>query len=313
MSFEIALTVIIGVAIVFLVLSFMSGLYMFNVALLPKSPKNILKKKKKDVPDEIKAFYEESYSWALDNTNSIWSITTFDDLKLKARYIKGPNTHIWVILLHGYTSEGWHMAGFAEQYLKNGFSILMPDLRAHGQSEGQHVTMGYYESVDVIEWIYEIIRKDPKAQIVLHGISMGAATAMMVTGEDLPEQVKCVIEDCGYTSLWEEYKYYIRKNYKLPTFPVLYAANIISSARIKVDFNEVSPLEAVKCSKIPTLFIHGDQDTLVPFYMLDTLYENAACEKDKLVIPGAAHGEASSKDSDTYNKKVSEFIKKYIN
>lgn len=75
------------------------------------------------------------------------------------------------------------MAQFAKQYYKAGFNILMPDLRGHGDSEGQYTTMGYYESVDVIDWIKEIIKKDPDALIVLHGISMGAATVMLTTGK----------------------------------------------------------------------------------------------------------------------------------
>ncbi|HOD93385.1 MAG TPA: alpha/beta hydrolase [Clostridia bacterium] len=313
MGFEIILAVVIIFIIIFSVLSYIAGLFMFNVTMLPKSPKNIFRKKDKDMTEQMKAFHESSKKWVDENTASIWSLTTYDNLLLKARYIKGENTDKWVILVHGYTAVGWHMAEFAKAYKKMGYNILIPDLRGHGESQGLYVTMGYYDSVDIIEWIYEIIKDNIKAKIVLHGISMGAATVMLVTGEDLTEHVKCVIEDCGYTCVWEIFRYNMRRMFKLPAFPILYAANIISSAKIKMDFKEVSPIKAVKKSNTPTLFIHGDADELVPFYMLDKLYESAACEKEKLVIKGAAHGESSMKEPDTYYEKVSGFIAKYLN
>jgi hypothetical protein len=205
------------------------------------------------------------------------------------------------------------MAQFAKQYYETGFNILMPDLRGHGDSEGQYATMGYYDSVDIIGWISQIIKKDSDAKIVLHGISMGAATVMLTTGEDLSNHVKCAIEDCGYTSVWDIFSYNMKRFFKLPAFPVLYVSNIISRARVRMDFKQASPLNAVKKSKTPTLFIHGDADQLVPFYMLEPLYDNAACEKDILVVKGAEHGASSAKEPDVYHKKVSEFISKYLN
>ncbi len=313
MGFEIILTVILIVVIVLFVLSFIGGFIMFDLTLKPKSDKNIFKKKEKDITNEQKQLHEKLLSWTNDNMDSVWNISTFDNLNLKARYFKGTAEHKWVIVVHGYTSVGWHMSAFAKEYLSKGYSVLMPDLRGHGISEGEYATMGYYDSVDIIEWIYEIIKKDPEACIVLHGVSMGAATVMMVTGEDIPVHVKCVIEDCGYTSVWEVFKHNMKRMFKLPAFPILYTANIISSAKIKMDFKEVSPLKAVSNSKTPILFIHGDQDVLVPFKMLNILYENASCEKDYLVIKGAVHGEASAKEPDTYYEKVSGFIDKYIN
>ncbi|MFA5340380.1 MAG: alpha/beta hydrolase [Clostridia bacterium] len=312
MGFDIILTVVILVVIVFSVLSFIAGLIMFKVTLLPKSDRNAFRKKDKDMTEQMKVFHELSKQWIDENTDSTWNLNTFDNLNLSARYITGNNEHKWVILVHGYTSVGWHMAPFAKEYYKMGYNILIPDLRGHGESEGQFATMGYYDSVDIIEWIYEIIKADVNAKIVLHGISMGAATVMLATGEDLSGHVRCAIEDCGYTSVWEVFSHNMKRMFKLPAFPILYAANVISSAKIKMDFKEVSPLDAVKKSRTPTLFIHGDKDVLVPFNMLDRLYDNASCQKDKLVIRNAIHGESSSKEPDTYYEKVSGFIANYI-
>lgn len=312
MGFEIILSVVIIVISIFFILSFLAGLFMFNVTMIPKSAKNVFRKKDKSMSDKMKEYHELSKKWVDENTDSVWNLSTFDNLNLKARFIKSDSKHKWVILVHGYTSVGWHMVEFAKEYSKMGFNILIPDLRGHGESEGLYATMGYYDSVDVIEWIYEIIKADPEAKIVLHGISMGAATVLLATGEDMNDHVICAIEDCGYTSAWDVFRHNMKRMFNLPAFPILYTANIISSARMKMDFKESSPLNAVKRSKTPTLFIHGDADELVPFNMLDQLYSNASCEKDKLVIHNAAHGESSAKEPDTYYEKVSGFIAKYL-
>lgn len=313
MGFEIILSIVIFVVVILFILSFIAGLFMFNITMIPGSPRNYFNKKEEDIDEQVKEFFASSEQWVKENTTSVWSLTSFDNLNLKSVFVENKGSHKWVILVHGYTSRGWHMAQFAKQYYETGFNILMPDLRGHGDSEGQYATMGYYDSVDIIGWIREIIKKDSDAKIVLHGISMGAATVMLTTGEDLSNHVKCAIEDCGYTSVWDIFSYNMKRFFKLPAFPVLYVSNIISRARVRMDFKQASPLNAVKKSKTPTLFIHGDADELVPFYMLEPLYDNAACEKDILVVKGAEHGASSAKEPDVYHKKVSEFISKYLN
>ena len=84
-----------------------------------------------------------------------------------------------------------------------GHERIAPDLRACGDSEGNFVGMGWLDRKDVLRWIDYIIQRDPDAEIVIHGISMGAATTMMTAGEDTPDNVKAFVEDCGYTSVWD--------------------------------------------------------------------------------------------------------------
>lgn len=122
------------------------------------------------------------------------------------------------------------MAGFVKKFYDRGFNVLAVDARAHGESEGTKIGMGWPERMDVIEWIKLILSWDPDARIILHGVSMGAATVLMASGETLPDNVKAVIADCGYTSEWDEFIWEAEMMH-IPWFPVLNAASALSKLR----------------------------------------------------------------------------------
>lgn len=233
---------------------------------------------------------------------------TSDSLRLHGKIFKN-NSSKYVLVCHGYTSKAKHMAGFVNKFYSLGYNVLAADARAHGDSEGTKIGMGWPERFDVIEWIKLIISWEPNAQIILHGVSMGAATVLMASGEELPENVKVIIADCGYTSEWDEFKCEANALH-IPWFPVLNAASVMSRLRDGYDFKQASALEKVKQSRIPTLFIHGSDDELVPYSMLDKLY-SAACEKECLTVNGAGHALSSSVEPELYWNTVENFIEKY--
>ena len=130
--------------------------------------------------------------------------TNNGNLKLHAYEINAnPQYNVWVIVIHGYTGQGSGMTGFAQRFTARGYNVLMVDLRGHGKSEGNYVGMGIHDRLDIVDWINYLIEKDSERKIMLFGISMGAATTMMVTGENLPTNVKLAIEDCGYRIVLE--------------------------------------------------------------------------------------------------------------
>ncbi len=141
---------------------------------------------------------------------------------------------------------------------------------------------------------------------------MGAATVMMATGENLPKNVICCIEDCGFTTLWEQYSVQLRAKTKIPPDIILTMVNSVAKAKLGCSLKEVSPLEAVQKSKTPTLFIHGDKDDFVPFWMNYPLYKYASCEKERLVVSGATHAASAYVYPEIYWDAVSKFINKYI-
>ncbi|MWJ30585.1 alpha/beta fold hydrolase [Saccharibacillus sp. WB 17] len=234
-----------------------------------------------------------------------------DGLKLHAYYLpaKRPSKRT-AILAHGYSGDASIMSGVARFYHEDlGMNILVPDARGHGRSEGAYIGYGWPERVDYLGWIRQVIGHDgPHAQIVLHGISMGGATVMMTSGEDLPPHVKAIVEDCGYTSVRDELAHQMKRMYKLPTFPMLPATEALTRIKAGYSFTEASALNQVRRCRTPMLFIHGSDDVFVPTSMVHELYEACPSEKDLLIVQGAGHGDSFLIDKAGYTRKVTEFL-----
>lgn len=269
------------------------------------------------IPDNMKRYLkDENFRNADDWYNAINPDDTvlINDIgeKLIAKEIlQDEFSHKWLIAVHGYTSRPRAMARQSIHFYKQGYNVLMPCQRAHRNQEAKFTSMGYYERYDIISWINYIISCDPDAQIVLLGVSMGSATVMMVTGEVLPKNVKCCIADCGYSNCNDLFKEMITVKTGLPEVPFLSAANAFSRLFLGWNFKDCSPVDAVMLSDTPTLFIHGENDNLVPFYMMEALYESCSADKAKLAVPEAGHDEACEKRPDLYWEAVDSFVSKY--
>lgn len=220
----------------------------------------------------------------------------------------------WLISVHGYRGSAIEQGLYAEAFYNEGYNILLPDLEGHGNSQGKYVGMGYYDRFDILKWINLVIEENPKAQIVLHGVSMGGATVLMTTGENLPINVKVAISDCAYSNVEEEFLYLVDEYFDLPfkNF-IMSAANVMSKIRIGVDFKQINIVDAVEKSKTPTLFIHGTEDKFVPFYMLDKLYNaNNLIQKQKLIVNDAHHAMSATVETELYFETVFTFVDNYI-
>ncbi|TFE02298.1 alpha/beta hydrolase [Jeotgalibacillus salarius] len=241
------------------------------------------------------------------------SITSNDDLNLSADlYINEEASEKWAVIAHGYMMDASGMTRYIRNFHEQGYNVLAPDLRGHGDSEGDYIGMGWHDRLDMLLWIDEVLKINPDAEIALFGISMGGATVMMTSGEELPDNVKVIVEDCGYASVSDVFTYQLDDLFGLPQFPVLNAANTVTNIRADYDLYEASAVDQVAKSETPMLFIHGDADTFVPFGMLDDVYGAAEVEKDKLIIEGAGHGEAEKVDPEVYWEKVWGFVDNYM-
>lgn len=291
------------------------GNYFYNLALNPNTPKDIVF----GTPEEAEAtsgqVLDSDVTWLLNDSNYTDEyITSSDKLKLHSYKVTNQNnSNKWVIAVHGYTSEGINMSTYAKHYYDNGYNVLIPDLRAHGLSEGNYIGMGWDDRLDIISWINYILNENPNAEIILHGVSMGAATVLMTSGEEIPSNVKAIVADCGYTSVWDEFAYQLDDLFSLPEFPILNVSSMVAKIRAGYFLGEASSLEQVKNSKTPILYIHGDKDDFVPYYMMEELYNATSSEKEMLTIKGAEHAKASEVDPETYWNTVNNFINKYMN
>lgn len=293
------------------------GNYFYNLALNPKVSKDIVFSETKEASSDAVSQDEtsgetraEDLEWLLAESGyKDKYVKSNDGLKLHSYEVKNAKkTNNWVIVVHGYTSEGKLMSSFAKPFYDMGYNVLIPDLRGHGKSEGDYIGMGWDDRLDIIKWIGHILEEDKNANIVLHGVSMGAATVMMTSGEELPSNVKAIIEDCGYTSIKDEFSYQLKVLFNLPAFPVINAASAVCKVRAGYWIGEGSAIKQVAKSKTPMLFIHGDADDFVPYFMLDEVYNAANCKKEKLVIKGARHAKAASTDPELYWDTIKKFI-----
>lgn len=247
--------------------------------------------------------------WTNTIKNEKVEITANDGITLKGtEYIKDEQINDWVIVLHGYRSNPESVISIGRHFSENGYNVLIPYMRATGESEGEYIGMGWLDKDDLKCWIDLIIKQNNNSNIILHGSSMGAATVLMASGDELPSNVKAIIEDSGYTSVWDIFESEAKARFNLPAFPVLNMFEIVANFRAKYNIKEASALEQVKKATVPILFIHGDNDDFVPEYMCEKLYEGANCKKDKLIIHGAGHTESRYKEPETYYNKIFDFL-----
>lgn len=269
--------------------------------------------REKEAEELEKQLQKEADIWAREHLTEELSVYSKDNLLLAADYFGQTNkSNKYSIILHGYHSSKEKVRVYAKKYYEQGYNVLTPDHRTHGESEGRYIGMGYLEKEDLKLWIDKIIEKDATASIILHGLSMGASTIMMAVGDGLPANIEACIEDCGYSSVWEEFSKQLYQVYGLPEFPMLYSASLVSRIKAGYFFGDASCTKALQNNKIPMLFIHGTADDYNPFYMLDIVYNaNASTEKEKLEIEGARHAMSAYTEPALYWNTVWSFIAKY--
>lgn len=215
------------------------------------------------------------------------------------------------IVIHGWRDNAIKFMTIARIYEQAGCHVLMPDLHAHGLSEGESVQMGWKDRKDILHWMSVATELFGAEDFIIHGVSMGAATTMCVSGEKLPDDVKNArfIEDCGYTSVWDEFKYELAEEFDLAPFPLLYATSLLCKIKYGWSFGEASPIKQVKKCPYPMLFIHGDNDTFVPSWMVHPLYEAKQGEKELWITKDTKHARSYKDYAEEYSNKVKEFIK----
>lgn len=307
------------IIIVLIAAYFLIGNFFYNLALNPHASKDFLNDSDNLKPSELVTDeFREKY-YALDDLfekehqpDEIFTQSN-DGLSLQAlTYSQSKKTHKWVINVHFYLGDNTRMLRWTRNFYDHGYNVLAPNLRGHGESSGDYIGMGWPDRLDLLNWIDVIIKEDPQAEIMLFGVSMGASTVMMASGEELPSNVKVLIEDCGYANVNDVFVYQLKELFHLPPFPIINAANSMTKIRAGYEFKEADAPKQLKNNKLPILFIQGDADTFVPFSMLDTLYNATDAPKEKFVVKGAGHSESESLNPEKYWAKIWSFSDPYM-
>ena len=248
--------------------------------------------------------------WLQTAENRKISVKTEDGYTLiAAEFPVAEDNHKWVLILHGYTGWKEEMYPFAYWYHEQGYHVIVPDLRCQGESEGDFIGMGWTDHYDCMLWLDYILSQDGDAGIVLHGQSMGAAAALMISGdEELSVNIDAVISDCAYTDAYAMFGEKIKDWFHLPAFPLVDTACLVLRMRGGYDLKDASAIDAVRNSRIQTLFIHGDMDEMISVQMSKDLYEAAGCPKELLIIEGAGHAQAHEKDPEAYFGVIRVFL-----
>lgn len=308
-TFKIPIIILISIA----------GLFLFCFLISAPIVAKAFSRSKK-VSTETLALYAKYRKTMLEGADYFLSlnpekvtITSNDGLKLRGLLYVNPANKGTVIMMHGYHGKAINTFGpVSKVFINMGLSLLLPDQRAHGESEGKYLTLAARESEDCLLWTDYIVNRFPGKPIGLHGISMGGATVAIAGASNPPKEVKTIANDCGYTSA-DDIVTSIRKSVKLPKFPLQYFIRFWAKVIAKFSLTEKSVLESYKKITLPCLFIHGKADNFIPFSMGMANYENCASKNKIMVgIENAGHGLSYIEDPETVTKNLIEFYTKHL-
>lgn len=234
-------------------------------------------------------------------------ITSFDGLKLHGYLLKGRKDEV-VICAHGYKSSPQvDYADKMEMYKRRGSTILLVDMRAHGKSEGRYLGFSELDKYDLKSWADRMSEMYGSPRIYLHGISMGGASVIHTADMHI-ENLKGIIDDCGYNTIDDIVRELVVTNYGVPYFPLAPLAELWAKALNHVGFRDSIGEEIVKCGEVPIVFIHGLEDHFVPCWMSQKMYDSCTGPKEILLVEGCGHAAAYCCATKEYTALVNKLL-----
>lgn len=306
--------ILLLVVIVFISIQVIGGVFFYDLA-IKRGPKDFLQNNADlEVADETMDLYVNGdwIDWVHDQDFEELTMESRDGIQLSGYFLPAAiPTDKLVILTHGYLGNAKQMGLFGIFYYQElGYNIFMPDARGHGKSDGDYYGFGWPDRLDLIDWTNALVeRLGSDTEVVYHGLSMGAATVLMASGEEeLPPQVKAIVADSPYGSVYQLLAYQMKRMFHLPAFPLLDSTSLVTKIRAGYLFKEASSLKAVRKTEVPILYIHGKADTFVPFKNAIELYNNTSSSSELFLVDGANHGESYALQPEEYKQKVKQFL-----
>ncbi len=292
----------------------LAGLYAYRICFYA-SAKNRDQTPSMEFPayEPYKAEISRIYRQLKNRPCEFVTILSHDGLTLSGRYYHVKDGAPLDICFHGYRSSCFtDFAGGSELSFHLEHNLLLIDERAHGKSEGHTISFGILERLDVCSWIdYALARFGRETEILLYGVSMGAATVLMAAGEPLPANVKGIIADCPY-SVPLDIILHVGKSNPMPQW--LIKPSVLLAARIfgGFDLQQTNAIEAVQRTRVPILIIHGEADSFVPCFMSEAPQTINPELVQRHTFPGADHGICYLVDTPRYWQLVTEFVEKTL-
>ena len=300
---------------ILLILWVAAGLYFFKVGMVP-GHKSFIRSNTQTLKKSDPLYHQKK--WFKNTPKQTWKITSASkNYRLVADYIPASHpSNKSVLICHGFMNNKETMGAYAGMFHQMGYNVLLPDARAHGQSQGRYIGYGWPERYDARKWIEQLIKKNGQdSQIVMFGVSMGGATTMMTSGIQLPHQVKAFVEDCGYTSLADELDHEARYMYHMPPIiakPAEASLSIVNRIANGFFTTQASSVASLHRNHRPMLFIHGAEDDFVPTQMVYTNYHSTRGPRQLWIVPKAAHAKSYQTSPRQYQRHVQKFLQKYV-
>lgn len=295
------------------------GSFFFYSLAVKRGPKEFLQNNEDlEVSEEATELFLNGnwIEWVKDQPFEHLTLMSRDGLELSGYYLpaKEPTDKL-AILTHGYLGHGKQMGLYGQHYYNDlGYDIFMPDARGHGNSEGNYYGFGWPDRLDLIDWTDLLVKKlGSDTNVIYHGLSMGAATVLMASGEEeLPSQVQAIVADSPYQSVYQLFTYQMNRMFHLPAFPLLDSTSLLTKIRAGYSFREASALKEVGKTDVPILYIHGKSDTFVPTEMAEELFQQTASHAELFLVPDANHGESFALAGDNYTEKIEHFLGRIV-
>ncbi len=228
--------------------------------------------------------------------------------RLHAQYLDR-GSDVCVIFLHGIGGRGRDRFLDAEFYLRRGYNLLFPDLRANGSSQGFWQGMGQYERQDLLCWTEQMVRRlGPDCRLILDGTSMGASAALLFAGDGRERNLAAVVAEAGFSSAMELIRYNIRQYY-LPAFVLAPLVRMWGRLLMGYDLRQADIVRAQEHSRIPLFVLHGEDDDVVPCYMARRIWGACAAPKQLLTVPQARHVQCRVLERPLCEGEIDRFLK----
>lgn len=241
------------------------------------------------------------------------TVTASDGTVLSGIWIKHPNEQAVAVMMHGYRSTSYNDFPYVlRQLYCMGFSLMLPDQRAHGGSMGNRICFGAKEHADLMLWIEKSAElSGDNTPILLWGLSMGATSVLLALKNLKGTRVRAAVADCGFTSPAEILAHLLKKHYPLPK---LLLPSVALWTKVLCGYNiySYSTVRSLSESDIPVLFFHGSADKIVPPAMTESEFSACASQKECMYVEGAKHGMAFAVDTDGCTDRLKSFIEKYV-
>jgi pimeloyl-ACP methyl ester carboxylesterase len=210
-----------------------------------------------------------------------------------------------VIYLHGITDSKISGLNYAKFLSEEGWRVIIPDLRCHGESGGEYCTYGYYEKYDVSQLIDNILKSDNHSHVILIGVSMGGAIGIQAAAID--ERIAGVIAVAPFYDLFSIALDHQAK--KIGIRNKLLLRHVLETAEKRANFNytEVSPAKIIPNLRTPVLFIHGTKDKTVRIEYSKKL-AGMSRNSRLLLVPDAGHTDVLEVGGEEYMKEILKFI-----